>query len=218
MPRSSAILARPRRARSASSSPAASIPGANARSTAPMPRHIDPMLAVLSTLPPSRDMAKYAFEYKWDGVRALGYLDGTGSSPRLHLESRNLLDITHKYPELHALAKAVGKHRAIFDGEIIALDDLGRPSFPRLQQRMGVVNPPASLMAQVPVYYALFDLLWLDGRSLMDEPWERRREILEGLTVAGPNWHVSPAHVGEGATMHAAAEENQLEGIVAKRL
>lgn len=179
-----------------------------------MPTHIDPMLAVLSDLPPDPD--NWGFEYKWDGVRALCFHDGK----RLTLHSRNQLDITRRYPELQDLAVALPKGGTILDGEILALDETGRPSFARLQRRMhaeGTQNI-ARLAAEVPVWFVLFDVLWADGRSLMDEPYTRRRAVLEELTIAGPAWQITPAHVGQGAAMMDAAKRNGLEGLVAKRL
>ena len=175
---------------------------------------IQPMLAVLSQVPP--DPQDWAFEFKWDGVRALGYWDGR----ELRLESRNQLDITRRYPELAALGPALGRKPAIIDGEILALDADGRPSFSRLQQRMHAEGADniRRLMDRVPVWYVLFDVLWADGRSTMDLPYVERRRILEGLSVAGPAWQITPSHVGQGSSMLHAAEVNRLEGIVAKRL
>src|SRR3954454_19377382 len=151
-----------------------------------MPQSIAPMLATLApTVPPDDD--NYCFEYKWDGVRAIAYVDGATG---LRLESRNQLDITRRYPELRALADALADHRVVLDGEIVALDDVDRPSFSRLQQRMHV-NDAASirrLVNAVPIYYIVFDVLWLDGRSLMNEPQVQRRKMLEELTIAGPCW------------------------------
>src|SRR5437868_797362 len=85
----------------------------------PFPRSIEPMLALLSDLPP--DPANYNFEYKWDGVRAITYLDGRS----MKIESRNQLDITRRYPELHDLQSALGKRTAVLDGEIVATDKTG---------------------------------------------------------------------------------------------
>src|SRR5688572_24056873 len=82
-----------------------------------MPRSLEPMLASLSEMP--CDERDYAFEFKWDGIRALTYWDGKS----LQIQSRNLLDITRRYPELRELGKALGKHQAVLDGEIIAVDD-----------------------------------------------------------------------------------------------
>src|SRR5688572_1916918 len=102
-------------------------------SAEPMPRALQPMLALLSAILPS-DSRNWAFEYKWDGVRAITYHTPTS----WRIESRNLLDITPRYPELLDLHRALAKHSAVLDGEIVALDELDRPSFPRLQRRMHV--------------------------------------------------------------------------------
>jgi bifunctional non-homologous end joining protein LigD len=179
-----------------------------------MPNSIAPMLAVLSELPADSD--NWSFEYKWDGVRALSFWDGQN----LRIHSRNQLDITHRYPELQDLAKVLPKSGTILDGEILALDETGRPSFARLQRRMhaeGAQNI-ARLSKEVPVWYVLFDVLWSAGKSTMDLPYSKRRQILEELTIAGPAWQITPAHVGQGDAMLNAAKHNGLEGLVAKRL
>ena len=171
------------------------------------------MLATLSDLP--RDQQNYAFEYKWDGVRAITYWDGHS----LRIESRNRLDISRRYPELADLGRALGDP-TIVDGEILALDADGKPSFPRLQRRMhaeGADNIRA-LSGQVPVLYVLFDVLWAEGRSTLSLPYTRRRQILEELTIAGPSWQITPSHVGQGSAMLRAAAASGMEGLVAKRL
>jgi bifunctional non-homologous end joining protein LigD len=180
----------------------------------PIPTGIEPMMAVLSDLPP--DDEKWAFEYKWDGVRALTYCDH-GS---IRIESRNLLDITRRYPELHQLAKAIGDRSAIVDGEIIAFDDVDRPSFSRLQHRMHRNDPSliARAVREIPIQYLIFDLLYLDGQSIMHLPWSKRREMLEDLTLKGGSWQLSPAHVGEGRAVYASAKQLELEGLVAKKI
>ena len=173
------------------------------------------MLATASERVPVGD--DWAFEFKWDGVRAIGYWDGR----RLTLSSRNQLDITTNYPELQALGEALGPdRRVVLDGEIVALDDLDRPSFTQLQRRMKVTDPAIAmrLSREVPVYYIIFDLLHLDGRSTMSLPLSERRVLLEGLTLQGANWQVSPAHAGQGQAMFDAARAAMLEGIVAKHL
>ena len=180
-----------------------------------MPRHVAPMLAMLSAhLPP--DGKQWAFEYKWDGVRAIAY----HTRDQWLIESRNQLDITRRYPELHALHAVLGKHSAVLDGEIVALDDLDRPSFPRLQRRMHVndAGQIARLTREVPILYVLFDLLYLDGKSLISLPYAERRAMLEELTLAGPAWQVTPSYVNRGKQMLDAARQNMLEGIVGKKL
>jgi bifunctional non-homologous end joining protein LigD len=181
---------------------------------APMPERIEPMMAKLSKLPP--DESRWSFEIKWDGVRAIAY-----SSPgRLHLESRNLRDITAQYPEVRALNRALSHHHAILDGEIVAFDDEGRPSFERLQGRIHLTGESQirRLATSNPVTYAIFDLLWLDGEDLMHLPYTDRRERLEALGLDGPNWRTPANHVGNGTALLAASKERRLEGIIAKRL
>ena len=173
------------------------------------------MLATTGSLP--KDQAEWAFEIKWDGVRALCYIE----DGELHMESRNLLDITPRYPELQGLAQALGPHTdAILDGEVVAFDEHGRPSFGLLQSRMHLANAHQvrQRMADTPVVIMLFDVLWLDGQSLMDKPWSERRVVLEGLQLDDACWRVSTAWPGEGDSLLAASKERGLEGVLAKKM
>jgi bifunctional non-homologous end joining protein LigD len=180
----------------------------------PMPGQIKPMLARTGTLP--RDDAKWAYEIKWDGVRAIGYVEGG----RLRLESRNGRDITPRYPELRELGRALAGREAVLDGEVVAFDGEGRPSFQRLQSRMHLTSEHAvrRLSQSDPVHYVLFDLLWLDGRSLIDLPYTERRERLLELGLQGPTWRTPASHVGDGAAVLEASRAQGLEGIIGKRL
>jgi bifunctional non-homologous end joining protein LigD len=180
----------------------------------PMPERVQPMLATAGTLP--SDDARWAFEIKWDGVRAIAH-----SQPgELRLHSRNLKDITGQYPELGRLGRALGSHSAILDGEIVAFDAEGRPSFAALQHRMQVASKAQAqrLAKGNPVTYMVFDLLWLDGHTLMELPYVERRERLTSLRLAGESWQ-TPEHVlGRGKDVLKASAEQRLEGIIAKRL
>ena len=181
----------------------------------PMPPRISPMLAKTAKGLPGDD-ADWAYEIKWDGVRAIAY-----SEPgRIRFESRNHNDITHSYPELKAFNRALSSHRAILDGEIVAFDADGRPSFGRLQSRMHVSSEAAARrrVKDTPVAYVVFDLLWLDGHSLTDLPYEERRARLRELELQGPHWQ-TPDHVtGDGAAVLEASRASGLEGVIAKRL
>jgi bifunctional non-homologous end joining protein LigD len=179
-----------------------------------MPSTIAPMLAVSGSLP--RDDDKWAFEYKWDGVRAICFWDGK----RLRLQSRNKLDITRRYPELQGLGKSLPSTGAVLDGEIIALDSNCRPSFKQLQYRMHAEGTAtiAKLSASIPAWYMVFDVLWFRGKSVVDQSYAARRRILDGLKLDGPAWQTPPAQVGHGKPMLNAAKRNGLEGVVAKRL
>jgi bifunctional non-homologous end joining protein LigD len=181
----------------------------------PIPERIVPMMARPSdTLP--RDQKNWSFEVKWDGVRAIAYV----RPGRLRLESRNLNDVTDAYPEVRGLVGALGMHEAVLDGEIVAFDEKGRPSFERLQRRMHVRGASAirRLQSSVPIVYAIFDLLYLDGRSLVELPYRERRERLEALGLSGPAWRVPAVHPGEGRALLEATSRQGLEGVVAKRL
>ncbi len=180
----------------------------------PMPERILPMLAGAGSLP--KPEAGWSFEVKWDGVRAIAYC----KPGRLRLESRNLREITDSYPEVRALLRDLGMHEAVLDGELVAFDDDGRPSFERLQRRMNVTSASSvrRLAASTPVVYAIFDLLYLDGHNLMTLPYEQRRERLEQLELGGPAWRVPATHAGNGERLLQATAAQGLEGVVAKRL
>jgi bifunctional non-homologous end joining protein LigD len=183
------------------------------RGTVPVPALVRPMLAVLrEDLPPDGD---WAFEMKWDGVRAVVYVDGG----RARVLSRNDLDVTAGYPELRELGAALGARRVVLDGEIVALDAAGRPDFGRLQERMHLTGATRvrRAAAATPVTYLVFDVLHLDGRDTTGLPWERRRELLDTLGLAGPHWQTPPAWRGDGAAVLRAAGDLGVEGVVAKR-
>jgi len=179
--------------------------------TAVGPPVLAPMLAGSTGMP--ADPTGWVFEPKWDGVRAVARVWDT----KVALASRLGNDVTPSYPELSALGPALGERAAVLDGEIVAFDDRGRPSFERLQRRMHVRGPNRLLMAEVPVLYVVFDLLWLDGRLLTGEPFVERRRQLETLGLAGPNWRVSnllPEPPDDD--LLAACRQVGLEGYVGK--
>jgi bifunctional non-homologous end joining protein LigD len=180
----------------------------------PMPQSIKPMLASSGSLPSGEE--RWAYEIKWDGVRAIVY-----SRPHeLRLESRNLNDISGQYPELHRLNRALSSHSAVLDGEIVAFDDEHRPSFEALQGRMHIGSPAQAkrLAKSTPVTYMIFDLLWLDGHSLMGLPYPERRDRLASLKLSGERWQTPEHIVGNGSAVLEASADQGLEGIVAKRL
>jgi bifunctional non-homologous end joining protein LigD len=180
----------------------------------PLPERVEPMLAKPGPLPP--DDADWAFEIKWDGVRAIATIDGG----RLRLTSRRGNDVTARYPELRELGRALGATQAILDGEVVAFDADGRPSFQKLQGRMHLTSEHQvrRLSERDPVSYVIFDLLFLDGHSLMALPYAERRQRLLDLGLAGPTWRTPGHHVGDGAAMLAASRAQGLEGVIAKRL
>lgn len=181
------------------------------------PTAIEPMLATVGLLPADPD--RWGLEIKWDGVRAVTYLDGKGS---VRATGRRTTDIGDRYPELGVLADLLPGQTAVLDGEIVAFDQDGRPSFERLQQRMHVSGPPARLVRETPVYYMVFDLLELDGNSLYRLHYQDRRELLESLDLAGGPIEVPPYLAGpDSEQLRELVDytiEQELEGLVAKRL
>ena len=181
----------------------------------PLPEPVRPMLAVAGELPPENQEHRWAYEMKWDGVRAVVYV-GDG---RVRVLTRNDNDVTAAYPEVSAMAAALGARQVVLDGELVALDDVGRPSFSLLQRRMHVANPAQvrSLTDSVPVLYFAFDLLHLDGHDLTGLSYDERRSLLEALQLDGERWTVPPAFVGRGSDALRTSHDQRLEGVVAKR-
>jgi bifunctional non-homologous end joining protein LigD len=174
-----------------------------------------PMLATPAPMPSAAEDADWGYEFKWDGVRALAFAQGG----RLSLRSRKVEDITVRYPELERLPDVLTAHDAVVDGEIVALDEQGRPDFGALQNRMHRTGPEVKRMAAAaPVTYLVFDLLSWDGEYLLDLPYARRRARLDDAGIAGHRWVTTPWFPGGGADVLAASVENGLEGVVAKKL
>jgi bifunctional non-homologous end joining protein LigD len=159
--------------------------------------------------------AGWAYEVKWDGMRALCFIDG----PSLRVQSYNERDVTASWPELAGLPGAVLATTAVLDGELVATDADGRPDFGLLQQRMHVTDAGevGRRAALVPVSYVAFDLLHLDGHDLTALALSDRRRLLDQVLEPGPRWRCSPLH-DDGPALLDAATERGLEGVVAKRL
>lgn len=181
----------------------------------PMPGRIEPMMAKLADSPPEPD-ASWGFEFKWDGIRAMARVEGG----TVKLISRSGEEVTLRYPEIHAMGRALGSREVILDGEIVALDENGRPSFEQIQQRMGITSETdvRRKMKVVPVTYMIFDLLWEDGHSLLGVVYEERRRRLASLKLAGDSWQTPPFEKGGGQAMLDASAGAGLEGVLAKKL
>lgn len=182
---------------------------------------IEPMLATHATPGMARIAAQRWAEHggswvevKWDGIRAIGIWDGT----RLRLQARSGNDITAKYPELTRVDAGLGPEPAILDGEIVALDAKGRPSFPRLQSRMNLTKPREieREMPRTPVKYYLFDVLAHAGTDAAARPLTERRGILESVAHAAIPAIVVPPVFDDVDGALAASHEFGLEGIVVK--
>jgi bifunctional non-homologous end joining protein LigD len=181
----------------------------------PLLSKIVPMLASAADEP--FDSPDFTYEPKWDGVRTIAFVDGG----EVRLQTRNLLDCTRQYPEATQAAEALtGAYHAILDGEIVALDEKGVPSFQRLQPRMHVSDESTvrKLRKSTPVIYEVFDILYADGEDLTRKPLrERLRKLDEALTPMG-SIRRSEGFPGTGVALFEAAREQGIEGIVAKRL
>jgi bifunctional non-homologous end joining protein LigD len=187
--------------------------GASTRADA-LPDSIKPMLAVSGQLP--ADSKDWAFEIKWDGVRAILFVEGG----RVRAHSRNDLDVTVSFPELADIGKFLGLTTCIIDGEIVALGEDGRPSFSRLQQRMHVSNQREAKRRSLadPVTFVAFDLLYRDGHSLLAATYDERREQLESLHLSGDTFITTDSFRDvPGQDILNATVQNGLEGVVAKR-
>ncbi len=177
----------------------------------PMPSRVEPMLATLTDRPFSDP--NWLFEIKWDGVRALARIENGA----LTLRSRNSIDITQRYPEMASLPSALAARDAILDGEIVALDAQGRGDFERLQERMHVRAPSENLVAQIPVVYFAFDLLYCDGYDLREAPLLERKQLLQRLLYTSERFRYADHQLEHGRELFDLAAQNGLEGIVAKR-
>jgi bifunctional non-homologous end joining protein LigD len=166
------------------------------------------------------DNPEWLFEIKWDGYRALAFIE----DGRVRLLSRSQNDLTAQFPELGSLPQFVKAERAILDGEIVALDEEGRPSFSLMQQRTGFQPGKRRLPGRegVPVIYYAFDLLYLDGFDLRRAALEQRKQLLQDRIVAGGAGardvvHFSDHYAEKGLDLFEAAKQHGLEGIVAKK-
>jgi DNA ligase D-like protein (predicted ligase) len=162
------------------------------------------------------DSDEYLFEIKWDGIRALAFF-GKG---RARLQGRKLTDSSERYPEILAGLEAL-EGEGILDGEIVVLDERGRPDFQRVLVREQTRGRAAALSKarQHPAVYIAFDLLRRDSEPLLDRPLVERRRLLSELFASAPSPLVESACVrGRGMALFAEAKARGLEGIFAKRL
>lgn len=164
------------------------------------------MTATPGDLPRGR---AWAFEIVWHGLRAM-----VANEPGLVtiVDARGE-DVTAAFPEVRRIGRALGAAEVVIDGVITVPD----PS--SIERRRAASSDSAirRLARDLPATFVGFDLLWLDGHSLCDEPWRIRRERLDALELAGDAWSVPAAHVGDGAALREAARAQGLDGLVAKR-
>ena len=167
----------------------------------PMPKSLDPMKAQL--VDEAFDDDRWLFEVKWDGIRLVSFIaDG-----RLTLQTRAGRVVDQEYPQLQAITRSVNLKQAVLDGEVVALDDEGRPSFQLLQNRG---REPVQLQ------YVVFDIVYADGQQLFKVPLDDRKRLLHDAIKETSLLKYSDHVVGEGKAFFRAAKAKRLEGIVAK--
>jgi bifunctional non-homologous end joining protein LigD len=173
----------------------------------PAPRDLLPMRATSGAAPTTNG---WAFELKYSGLRAL-----LVNEPGLvTLSGEDGADITRGFPEVRRIGRALGAEEVILDG--VLLCDAGPESFER---RLAAKSDSTvrRIARDQPAVFAAFDLIWHDGHACWQEPWQRRRERLDGLHLDGDHWRAPPAHIGDGADLMAAARAAGVEALVAKR-
>jgi bifunctional non-homologous end joining protein LigD len=162
-----------------------------------MPDLVRPMHPTQTARLP-RDADAWGYELRWDGVRAMAYVSGG----RLRLRSETDEEVTGAYPWLREMAEALAPTEAVLDGVLVRIDTQGR------------IRPPSARDGQ----FLAVDLLWLEGVASLDVPYAQRRELLDGLALAGAHWQTPPWFPGAGAEALDTARAQGLPGVVAKRL
>ena len=180
----------------------------------PLPTGLPPMLAVPGRMPSAREDAAWSYEFDWPGYRALVGVDGG----RVRVRSAEGADLTSALPELRGLGEHLGLTQVLLDGVLVAVDATGRPAADRIRSRIGLTGAEArSLSRRVPAVLLVTDLLHLDGRPLLDQPYRERRSRLDDLGLDGSAWKPAPSFAGGGAAVRAAAREQRFDGLLAKR-
>jgi bifunctional non-homologous end joining protein LigD len=180
----------------------------------PFPETLPPMWPRPGELP--RDEAGWAAEVEWDGKRAIAHC----RPGRLELRGGDLEPVTDLFPEVRRLSRQLGARDAVLDGVVVAFDEEGRPSRERLQKRLQRASESTvrRRTKSHPVTYVLFDLVYLDGRDLTGQPYERRRRLLEGLGLEGESWRTPGYSTGHTKKLLEASRERGVTGLILKRL
>jgi bifunctional non-homologous end joining protein LigD len=178
-----------------------------------MPSRVTPMLATSIEKPFDSD--DWLYEVKWDGYRSVAFINGGN----LRLVSRNHNDQTAQFSDLADLPTYIRARNAVVDGEVVAIDENGRPSFSLMQQRTGIRHGRfrAPGRKDVPILYYAFDLIYVDGYDLHKVTLEDRKRLLQEIVIPGDSLRFSDHQAGQGTALFHVAGERGLEGIVAKR-
>lgn len=159
------------------------------------------------------DNPEYLFELKWDGIRILTFSDRVN----LRLQNRSLKDRTAKFPELHSIHKQIKAREVVLDGEAVVISQ-GKPNFHKVMERAmaGTDRSIRGMVKRIPVIYVVFDILYCDGKWLLELPLVERKQLLTELITTGPNLELSNPLEGNGINIFEAVCANELEGVVAK--
>lgn len=180
-----------------------------------MPDLVPPMLPTPGELAEATDPERWAVEFGWEGHRCVAY----ARPGRVRLLSSTARSVTGSFPELAALGEQAPAAGMVLDGTVVALDEAGRPSRRPLMRRTNTVRPDTALQSEVPVGYVVTDLLWADGRRILDLPYRERRHELAELGLGGPTILVSPSFgLDEADLVMRTAEQYGLDGLHLKRL
>ncbi len=177
----------------------------------PLPQGLRPMRATRGSLPAEDD--DWSYDVDWSGERVLVAVYGG----RLTVTDDAAAVVTPSYPELRGLGLQLGSRQVLLHGELVVLDEHQRPHAAHLQARVRSAKPGAALLRHAPVQLMVFDVLHLEGVSLLARGYDERRAELESLTIEGPHWQLSPSFRGGGRAVLDGAGTQGLRGIVAKR-
>lgn len=178
-----------------------------------VPERVSPMKANL--VDKAFDSKDFLFEVKWDGLRAIAYLD----NGNLSIKSRNFIEQSFRYPELADIGDFVFGTQAVLDGEIVVFDEEGRPSFQKLQSRINLQSKTDIdyWASKLPAVFYIFDVLFWEGRNLMKEALLKRKKVLRAILMLYHHVQLSEWIDAEGLAFFQAAKQQKLEGIIAKR-
>ena len=174
-----------------------------------LPSTIKPMLARLTRTP--FDSPEHLFELKWDGIRVLAFVEGE----EVRFQSRNLRNITSQFPELASLPEQLNSDLTVLDGELVCFDNDGHPSFPRIQQRLQR-QQRARIVRSPQVHFIVFDILIINGESVMELPLIERKQLLADTLDATDLVQPCEYIENDGNAFFHATSEYGLEGIMAK--
>ena len=175
------------------------------------PEYLEPMTAAPGSLPSPDD--DWAYEFAWGGLRTMLLVSGG----RVTAHDETGADVTGRYPELHKLGEELGATEVLLDGEVVVVKD-GRPHPELLEERRRADdNAARRLKKHCPVFFFAYDVLHLSGRSTLELPYTERRELLDGLDLAGQFWQVPQYFPGNGEAVLGASRQHGLPGVYAKR-